>query len=60
MYKNEFVNSINTMFSKYLIVEILSFIYNIKQTTKICLKMNNRMRKLALCDKNIIKNICRD
>lgn len=48
------------MISKYIIVEILSFVYNRDYIIKICRKLNKRMLIMTVNDKNIIDNICRD
>lgn len=46
------------LFSKYLIVEIMSFSYNTKEITEICFELNKILRNLAINNEEIIKNAC--
>lgn len=42
------------VFSKYLIAEILSLIYNLKEIKEICFKLNKNMRNITLKERFII------
>lgn len=48
------------MISKYIIIEILSYIYNSEQISEICNKLNKRMLNMSRNEKNIITNICKE